>query len=159
MECAAIAFSRCATVPLGDGPRDGKSQAAAGCRSLRRAVETLEDALALGTRDTGPAVDDAERDRIGAIRHAHLHGAARGCIAHGVVDEIARENPQGLLVAGDQGAIVGRLQRYLHASRYRLGCKLGQQVAYYGYQVDHAVLRSPGGRIQTCQRQQLIDQV
>src|SRR3954470_3898475 len=78
-------------VPLGNRLHYGEAEAAAGRDVAWKAMEALEDPLALGDRDSRPAVDHGELDAMPGLANGRGDGGAGGRIAKGVVDQVGDE--------------------------------------------------------------------
>ncbi len=69
----------------------------------RRAIEAIEDALALADGDARARIADCDHHVGGLVFDRHVDAAARGRVAHRVVDEVREERAQRVRVAVDSG--------------------------------------------------------
>src|SRR4051794_41255630 len=76
---------------LGD---DRQSEPGAGRRRRRAAGERLEQAVALGRRDAGTVVVDADVQRAVLPREAHADLAAGAAVQRGVVEQVVDQEAQ-----------------------------------------------------------------
>src|SRR5256886_5258123 len=93
---------------------NGKPQAGAadfaGARNVN-AVETLEDAGLIRSRDADAGVGNRE-DYFGAVRRSADHDlAARGSVLHGVVEQILEHFGEAAAIRGDVGQLLLQVKR------------------------------------------------
>ena len=156
---------------VGDLRDDRQPQAGAIDRGAQRAVEGLEDQLALGRRNARPRVLDLQhhrlRKRIG--HHPHRDGTAARGVVQRVVDQIGDQLAQqqgvaehiglaGTLQGVRQlgvGALVAQIDAGIERTRHEVAHHIGGQ----GLQVDAVTGLDAGTCIGPRHRQQLVDHV
>src|SRR5688572_7298683 len=114
-------------VAFDDAPADGEADAGSRYGAVGRAIEDREHALGGVRRKPATVVPHLDRAGVGVVRVPLVHPHQRRLLAtvlHGVLDEVAEEEPELLRVAGHDGqwaeleASVGLLEEWRHLATH-----------------------------------------
>ena len=97
-----------ACVSFHDFLRDGESEARAFARRSRDPVEAFAHTAALGRRNAGPGVFDAQVGKLAVAAGVHGHRSAGRRVAQRVVDQVVDELRQQQRVAANRRATRAR---------------------------------------------------
>ena len=140
----ALAFdvARLAAVMAGDASYKGQAKADAltGLRGASRAIEGLEDALALGRRHTRPLVLYAHAHAVGDCLDVYVDLAA-GRVASRVLEEVAQQTSQQACIAMYAAAFAANMC----ADACRFLCSEREQFHVGGWSVARIGVHARGG--------------